>query len=319
MNRLIFITFLALFVISCTTKTKENTEFYSVDQTLDLLIEPSYSSKKLIDAKASSITDKEEYCSVDNSNKMIVLETQGRFSKVKIIEPQWQTDTYIGWIPSNHLVDFGLVSNKTTVFPKVSVRYEILNEEKLETSFKAQLIEYVFYKDTLYTREALTSVVTEIYNLNRDKDVFDNYSRPTVIAIYLFTSVRAIKDKSNWIAMLIKGPNDAEPRISINDFKVVALSNANNKSKSRDEIELEKLKKYLNERGLELCDFSDMLNKIALDNIHKADAKYPEYGDKHMAMVNQLDVQSNHDLKRKYKVSEDMMSKVSIFAMAYCK
>jgi hypothetical protein len=62
-----------------------------------------------------------------------------------------------------------------------------------------------------------------------------------------------------------------------------------------------------------------MLKKMELDNIHKADAKYPDYGDKHMEMIDQLDAQSYKALRKKYNLNEDMLSKVSIFAMSYCK
>ena len=128
-----------------------------------------------------------------------------------------------------------------------------------------------------------------------------------------------MKDKADWIAMLVKSPNDAEPRINFNNFKLTALANLKDNIKSKDEIVLEKLKSYLKIRRLDLCTLSDMLKKMELDNIHKADAKYPDYGDRHMAMIDQLDAQSYKQLMNKYNLSEDMLGKVSMFAMSYCK
>jgi len=198
-------------------------------------------------------------------------------------------------------------------------RFEVISEEKRETSLKAQLIEYAWYKDTIYSKDVLTSTILDIYDLNKDKDVFENYDAPSVIGVYLFTSKEAMKDKAEWIAMLSKGPNDLEPKISFNEFKLTALNTANDNVKSKDEIELDKLNSYLKKRGLELCSLADLLKKIELENIHKADAKYPDYGEEHMAMIDRLDAQSYRKLRTEYKLSDDMLSKVAVFAMAYCK
>ena len=201
----------------------------------------------------------------------------------------------------------------------VDSSFEILSEKKSETSSKAQLIEYAWYKDSIYTEDVLRATIMEIYELNRNKSVFSMHEKPTVIAVYLFTSKEASKDKSDWIAMLIKEANETEPRVSFNRFKVSALNNVKDATKTTDEIELDRLNEYLNKRGLELCSLADLLKKIELDNIHKADAQYPDYGDEHMAMIDRLDAKSYAALRKKHNLNEDMLGKVSVFAMAYCK
>ncbi|SES06512.1 hypothetical protein [Pedobacter rhizosphaerae] len=293
-------------------------KFYSVVKAAFLLNFPSQSAPKVIDSINSSEIHK-EYCLLDSTNKVIITDIKDNWCKVKVIEPDWLSKTYIGWVPADNLVEVHLTEKKVTPSIKATIKYEVINEQKLETNYKAQLIEYAIYKDTIYTKEALEDAVLEIYNLNSNKDVFETHDKATVLAVYLFTSKEAFKDKSNWIAMLIKGPNENEPRITYNDFKITALSNSANNVKTKDEIELEKLKIYLQKRGLDLCILWEMLKKIELDNIHKADAKYPDYGDKHMAMIDQLDKQSYRNLRKKYQLSDDMLSKVSIFAMSYCK
>ncbi|CAH0185976.1 MULTISPECIES: hypothetical protein [unclassified Pedobacter] len=293
-------------------------KFYSVKITTFLQTSPSQSAPKLIDSINSSEIHK-EYCLLDTTNKVIITEIKDSWCKIKVIEPEWLSKTYIGWIPSDNLVEVHLTEYKVTPTVKATIKYEVINEQKLETSYKAQLIEYAIYKDTIYTKEALEDAVLEIYNLNSIKDVFETHDKATVLAVYLFTSKEAFKDKSNWIAMLIKGPNENKPRITYNDFKITALNNSADNVKTKDEIEVEKLKAYLQKRGLDLCILWEMLKKIELDNIHKADAKYPDYGDKHMALIDQLDEQSYRNLRKKYKLSDDMLSKVSIFAMSYCK
>lgn len=197
--------------------------------------------------------------------------------------------------------------------------FEIIDEIKSESSGKAQLLEYAIYNDTIYTQYALKNAIMDIYNLNRGKQVFKSHDVATVLGVYLFTSKDAYNDKSNWIAMLIKRPTAEEPEITFNNFKITALNNIKDNIKSKDEIELEKLETYLEKRGLDLCSLSDLLKKIELDNIHKADARFPDYGDEHMAMIDKLDAESYRNLKRKYKLNENMLSKVSVFAMSYCK
>ncbi len=321
LNLVILITFLT----ACNSpnspnkkKTNADKNFYTVASLIQLRISPSDTSKSVIDEINSSDIHK-EYCALDSSHLIVIVDTEDRWSKVKVIEPTYLSKTYIGWIPTDRLIEFIPLGTKAPEQPKSNIKYEVLNETKYETGYKAQLVEYAFYKDTVYTKEALTNTVMEIYNLNRNKDVFENHDSPTVVGVYLFTSKEAIKDKADWIAMLSKSPNDTEPIVSFNQFKLTALANLSDNIKSEDEIQLEKLKSYLKKRGLDLCTLSDMLKKLELDNIHKADAKYPDYGEKHMAMIDRLDAQSYRLLKKKYNLNEDMLSKVSIFAMSYCK
>ncbi|RZK43678.1 MAG: hypothetical protein EOO90_01935 [Pedobacter sp.] len=197
--------------------------------------------------------------------------------------------------------------------------FKIIDEVKSETTGKAQLLEYAVYTDTIYTKAALEKIVMDIYNDNKDKHVFESHETATVIAVYLFTSIETYKDKADWIAMLIKSPSSDKPDISFNNYKITALNNLTDGVKSKDEIEYEKLTAYLEKRGLDLCKLSDLIKKAELDNIHKADAKHPDYGEEHMAMIDRLDAEFYLNLKRKHKISEEMLSKVWVFATSYCK
>lgn len=138
----------------------------------------------------------------------------------------------------------------------------MIDEIKSETPGKAQLLEYALYTDSVYTEEALKDALMDLYRRNCNKDVFDSHDRATVVGAYLFTSLKTYEDKSNWIAMLIKGPSDSEPNVSYNSFKVKALSGQSDQMKSKDEIELEKLIRYLGKRGLELWSFCAKLLQV---------------------------------------------------------
>jgi len=119
--------------------------------------------------------------------------------------------------------------------------------------------------------------------------------------------------------MLMKGPSDSEPRISINNFKLNAQTGLNDDKQSKDEIALANLNKYLTKRKLELCSFNKEISDSELEVIHKADKKYPDYGEEHQAYSEKL-MQSNMSrLKKKYKLDDSIFVRVSVFAMSYCK
>lgn len=212
-----------------------------------------------------------------------------------------------------------VITTEDTNDSSSNLNFEVISEDKYETNYKAQLLEYAVYKHTDYSKEALSKTILEIYRLSKDKNVFENHEGPSVIGIYLFTSKKAMKDKADWIVRLSKSPNEIEPDVTFNELKVTTLNNSQDNVQSEDEIELAKLRAYLSERGLELCALANVLKEIELENIHKADAKYPDFGEKHQALVDRLDTQSYKKLRTQYKVSDDMLGKVSVFAMAYCK
>lgn len=60
------------------------------------------------------------YCGLDKSCKLAILENKGKYTKVKVIEPEWLTDTYIGWVPTDMLVEFGNIAPPKTVPPKIA-------------------------------------------------------------------------------------------------------------------------------------------------------------------------------------------------------
>jgi hypothetical protein len=239
---------------------------------------------------------------------------------------KWISMLYKGMNSSQPEIAYTLLESAKIVIPddiefeNIPVSsYEVVTEKVSETPSKAQIVQYIWYKGVDYTETALRATAMNVYNLKKDMGGFKMHDNPTVVALYLFTSKEAMEDKSEWIAMLMKGPSNTEPSISFNSFKVTALNNIEDNVRSTDEIDLDKLNAYLGRRGLNLCSLAKSLKKMELDNIHKADARYPDYGDKHMAMIDALDDQFYRSLRAKHNLSEEMLGKVSIFAMAYCK
>ena len=99
---------------------EEEPKYYVVKEDVDLLISPSASSKKLVNEKASSITKDMMYCELDKSCKLVVLENKGKYTRVKVIEPDWLTNTYIGWVPTDMLAEFGSIPSAKAVPSKIT-------------------------------------------------------------------------------------------------------------------------------------------------------------------------------------------------------
>lgn len=61
---------------------------------------PGEKYEKLINVKASEALGKTDYITVDYSVKVIIQETNGDWSKIKVVVPDWLSNTHIGWIPT---------------------------------------------------------------------------------------------------------------------------------------------------------------------------------------------------------------------------
>jgi len=198
--------------------------------------------------------------------------------------------------------------------------YEIVNTDILETKYKAQIAIYVAYNDSVFSKDALSDVLLEVYNKNRKAKVFENFVEPTVIAVYVFTSIEQAKnEKGAWISMLVKVPNDENPKLTFNELKLKSLAGLNDKVKSKDEIALDNLNEYLKKKNVTLCDLYKQFESYELDNIHKADAKYPDYGEEHSDYVTKLDKADKKRIMSKYKLADSIHIKVIVFGMTYCK
>lgn len=201
-----------------------------------------------------------------------------------------------------------------------TLEYEIIDRQKSETSNKAQIKVLAYLKEDPTNKNDLEKTIEKIYNENKKESSYKNFSEPTVVAVYLFSSEKSAKESpESWVAMLQKGPRDTEPRISINDFKLNALSGLNDDKKSKDEIALDSLNNFLSKRNLELCSFSKQIAALELEAIHKADKKYPDYGNEHQEYAEKLMESDRAKLKKQYKLEDDILISVNVFAMSYCK
>lgn len=198
--------------------------------------------------------------------------------------------------------------------------YSIISREKSEILGKAQLKIKSYLTKDVTTEKEIKKVLLANYESNKHEGGYKNFSEPTVIGIYLFTSKNiAQKDPSSWIGMLEKGPTNVEPYLSVNSFKTTALTNLKDSRQSKDEIELEKLNKLLTSKNLKLCDLNDKINNIEMESIHKADYAFPNYGKEHDDYSDKLRDNEWKKLEKKYNLTESDLDKIGTYANTYCK
>ena len=198
--------------------------------------------------------------------------------------------------------------------------YKILRTEPYESSGKAQVKCYAYLATDRIIKDELTETLTKIYFGLRSYNNFKNFSAPTVIAIYLFTSEdKATNMTDSWIAMLSKSPSDNVPRISFDEMKMAAHEGSKGKEKSSDEKMLEELNVYFKKRNTDLCSIYKELYDLEGETIKQADNRYPNFGVEHSTYQSKLYKQEQKKLLKKYNINDTLTSYIFIFAMGYCK
>ncbi len=160
----------------------------------------------------------------------------------------------------------------------------------------------------------------DIYSTLASYNNFKNFSAPTVIAVYLYTS----KDKANnmqeaWIGMLSKTPSDSEPRISVDDMKLTALAGQNDNAKSEDEKKLDELNAYFKKRKTDLCTIYKIFYNLEGESIKQADIRYPDFGIEHSKYSSQWYKAEKAKVFKKYKIDDSISTDITVFGMSYCK
>jgi len=65
---------------------------------------PGEKYEKLINLKATEALGETNYATVDYSVKVLILETNSDWSKIKVVDPEWLSNTHIGWIPTKNIL-----------------------------------------------------------------------------------------------------------------------------------------------------------------------------------------------------------------------
>lgn len=94
-----------------TESGQNQTIVWDVEGTETIYTGPGKNYPKVINEKASKFLKKEEYANIDNSTQVIIEESKGGWSKIKVIEPSWFSESHRGWVPTKCLIKPDIASD----------------------------------------------------------------------------------------------------------------------------------------------------------------------------------------------------------------
>ncbi len=238
MNRLFStLTFLAsaTLILSCSSPTnsndtdKEIPATTNIEQTAskivgingeDIVIRttPEENGKKLVNEKATQTLGETHYCQVDFSTKVEVLETKNTWSKIKIVEPDWLSETHVGWIPSKYLISKE-DEEKQSLGKLDTKEYEIIKEshKPAAQNFHVLLKHPNFDKNYVY--QFIKQFRKENCTMNCNILVYDTISILPLVDRYPLKSKDYIKLADHFISMSTFDATEVRDWYPYQDFK----------------------------------------------------------------------------------------------------
>ena len=91
-------------MIECGASSTRTGKTYKVDGSdINVRTGPGISYDKIINQKASSILKKNIYVTIDNTVTVLEECTEGEWSKIRVTDPDWLSNSHRGWILSKFL------------------------------------------------------------------------------------------------------------------------------------------------------------------------------------------------------------------------
>jgi len=124
-KKYILVIFILTVIFSCNQKNKKNISVQNNDPAIvkkvtkspdiyDIDVEegkyvgirkgPGEQYEKIINVKATEALGYTDYINVGYPAKVIIQETNGDWSKIKVVEPEWLSASHIGWIPTKNII-----------------------------------------------------------------------------------------------------------------------------------------------------------------------------------------------------------------------
>lgn len=158
--------------------------FYTVvGEDIAIRTGPGKKFATLINQKASDALRETQYCTVDQSMIVEILGKKSNWTSIRVIEPDWLKDTYVGWVPSEALTSVRDMDKKTTakLNPK---EYEIMvaDHRAAVQNFHVWLKRRRFDKDYVF---AFTKAFRRINcTMQCNVAVYDSESIKDLVLVY---------------------------------------------------------------------------------------------------------------------------------------
>jgi hypothetical protein len=109
----------------CGSESVKTGKSYKVSgEDIDVRHGPSIEFSKIVNQKASRILKSTHYISIDSSVTVIEQCTQGKWSKIRVTEPDYLSQSHRGWVPSNVLRGKKVDSSGTEIFTEADFIFD---------------------------------------------------------------------------------------------------------------------------------------------------------------------------------------------------
>jgi hypothetical protein len=179
---------------------------------------PGDKYEKLINEKATKALNETQYAQVDYSVKVVIVETNGAWSKIKVIDPEWLSNTHVGWIPTKFILKDNS-SNETKTENLDSKDYEIIktNHNSLVQNFHVMIKQKGFDKESVFL--FVKRFRQEHCTMNCNVNVYDSKSILPIIDKYPLEGKEYLNLADHFISMSTFDAVDIKSWYPFQDFQ----------------------------------------------------------------------------------------------------
>jgi hypothetical protein len=152
-----------------------------------------------VNEKATAALHSTEYCEVDFSVKVEVLETKDTWSKIRVVDPEWLMDSHVGWIPTKYLLSKEEEAKNELGTLNID-DYEILKIEDKSSFENYHVLLKVKNFDKQYVHYFTKQFRNEHCTNNCNVYVYDSKSIMSLIGVYPLEKEDYIRMADHFIA-----------------------------------------------------------------------------------------------------------------------
>lgn len=174
---------------------------------------------------------------------------------------------------------------------------KIVKDESYETPGKAQVEYHILVGEKHLSKETLTLLLQQFYEKATKVRGWKYHAKPTVIAIYMYTSKQHLESNSRTnIAEITKIPSNSEPELKFHEGQ---LRNIGKPQEEKWGIS-EEQRRYV----------YGLIGQAEMRAIKEADKAFPDFGEGHMEMVDMLTKKYYEEIMQKYTLTEDQFFEI---------
>lgn len=206
---------------------KTTPEVYGINaEDISIRKGPGLKFGKVVNEKATQAIGETHYCEVDFSTKVVILEKKRDWVKIRVVDPEWLSDTYIGWIPSKVIITHE-DQEKQFINKLDASEYEILktNHNEAVQNFHVLLIRRKFDKN--YAYQFIKAFRKENCTKNCNVELYDSKSIISLIDVYPLEDKDYLKMADHLISISTFDATEVRDWYPYQDFRYEQLGGKN--------------------------------------------------------------------------------------------